>query len=413
MYIVVALLSNISNYYNYAIFGLAANFLVSHFITSADPLDGLSKFFATLFLAVLVKPFASIVFGTIGDRIGRSIAIKITSFTSIVAMLIIIFAPSFQAIGYYATILLLISRILVLTTVTAEGDGIRIYITEHLGQARINLASSIVTSMGQIGVLLASLVIFFLHKMHVSLKVAFIIGAVLNLYVIYLRRFLIEPIEFSANRPHLPIAFDKIISFVKNNWQLLLVAILINGCIGGIYSFYIIFINSYASHILLSNNTLLIPISIICYVILSPVSGYLADQFGFFKQGLISITLAMVLCAACILQIVFLGKTFATMLVIQAAIIPFYGVPMQIFLKNYLPIRLTYTIFSLCHSIGSILISTPTLFIVNYIWILSNTLWINFCYIELLLLILIICILYIHKYRLHNISIITSGENIN
>jgi MFS family permease len=395
LYILVALLSNISNYYNYAVFGLAAKFLVSQFIAPSQGESGLAIFFASLSLAVVVRPFASIIFGRIGDKFGRSVAIQISSLGASIAMLMISFAPNFQVLGSYATIILFISRVLVITTVTAEGDGIRIYIAEHLDKAKINFASGMVTFMSQIGVLLASLSIFILLKYDLSLRFAFVLGAILNIWAIFLRKFLIEPKIFNASKVYHPIR-----EFARENFMILVVAVLINGCIGGIYSFYIIFLNTYANHILEANSYLLAPISIAVYAIFAPISGYLADKYGFIRQVKIGIIVAILLCITCILQIIFLGKTFMIMLIMQAGIIPFYGVPLQIFLKKYLPINLTYTLFSLCHSLGSILISTPTLFIANHLWLISRIAWFNFCYVIVLLLLLIWCVYYITKKQL-------------
>jgi hypothetical protein len=51
---------------------------------------------------------------------------------------------------------------------------------------------------------------------------------------------------------------------------------------------------------------------------------------------------------------------------------------MQIYVKNRLPVSIRYRIFSLCHSIGSIAISTPTLLVANYIWTATGSNWLCF-----------------------------------
>lgn len=390
MHILIALLANITNYYNYAIFGLCANYLAGEFFPSGNGYNGLSSFFGVLVFAVLVKPLSSIFFGTIGDLYGRSVAIKSTISASIAAMLIIALLPSFENIGYFAVALVLISRVLTLSSVTAEGDGMRIYVTEHLSKERVNLGNGMVTLTGQLGVLLASLAIFIITKYNFSFKLAFFLGAGLNLCVMVFRRFFFEPNSFMQDKgDHL------IKQFVKDNWRLLLTVVAINGCIGGIYNFYIIFLNTYASNILPDHNILLTTFSVAVYALCAPLSGYLADKFGFAKQCAVALTLSFCLLIFCIFQLISCGLTHPQLLIVQVALLPFYGVPLQIYIKNKIPINARYRIFSMCHSLGSVFISTPTLFVANYIWSATGVNWLCFLPACGFILVLSLCAFYI------------------
>ncbi len=392
-YVFVSLLTTISHFYCYAIFGLAAKFLASEFFPKEVVESGLTHFFGVLTFAVLVRPIASIIFGTVGDFYGRSIAIKLAATFSITAMIIISFLPNFEKIGYAAVVMLLISRILVLASITGESDGMRIYITEQFGPQQLNFANSLVSCTGQIGVLIASLVVLVLDSYEISLRGVFITGAILNTIVIIFRKFLTESKEFMANKDDLPIS-----SFIKQRWRLLLVVILINGCIGGVYNFYVIFMASYAPNIIeLKNHYIIITISIACYALCCPIAGYWADRFGFFWQALVALALALLTCLLSIVQLAWFGKASYLFIIAQTILLPFYAIPMQIYLKNNVPVNLRYRVFSLCHSLGSIVISTPTPFFASLIWSKTGYNWLNFCYAMTLILILICCLAYIRK----------------
>jgi hypothetical protein len=233
-------------------------------------------------------------------------------------------------------------------------------------------------------------------------RLAFLIGAFLNICVIFLRQFLVEPKRFDENKINLSI-----LEFIKYDWRKLILAVLINGCIGGVYSFYILFMATYAPQILSLQYVVLAPISIGCYAMCALISGFLADKFGFIMQATISLMASIILCMICMYQIIMFDKTFIIMLIVPAALLPFYAVPMQIYLRNYFPVNLKFRLFSVCHSIGSILISTPTLFIANFLWSASGLKYLNFCYVAALLTILLFCIFYI------NFHLKTSFANIN
>jgi len=390
LYIFVALLATISNYYNYAIFGLSASFLSSEFFPEIDGTSKLTNFFIVLFFAVLVKPVASIIFGNIGDIYGRAKSLRFTAYFSIIGMIILSFLPGFKEIGSLAVGALLVSRVLILASVTGESDGMRVYITENLNKNKINFANSLVTSTGQIGVLIASFMILFLRKYDFSLRIAFIVGAALNFIVILLRNHLTESKEFVSNKIKVPVG-----SFIKQNYAILLVCILINGCIGGIYHFYIIYMSSYLPNISNYDQYFITTLSIVAYILCAPLSGYLADRFGFILQAFIALTLSCLLCLTSVIILWDMSKMPYIFIIAQVVLLPFYAVPMQIYLKDKIPVNLRYRTFSLCHSIGSVIISSPTPFIANLIWFKSGTNWLNFTYALSLFVMLISCLCYL------------------
>jgi MFS family permease len=79
-----------------------------------------------------------------------------------------------------------------ISCVAAEGDGVRIYVTENLSIKKVNFANGLVTFAGQIGVLLGSLAIFIFAKHHLSFRAVFFVGALMSAGVMFFRRFFVE-----------------------------------------------------------------------------------------------------------------------------------------------------------------------------------------------------------------------------
>ena len=390
MHLFVALISNISSYYNYAILTLAASFFSQEFLPPASKEQALTSFFFLLSFTVLVRPIASMIFGMIGDLYGRTVAIKITGFTGTAAILMLCLCPSFSAVGYLAVLIMLISRILVLANIAAEPDGMRIYITEHLSTKRTNFGNSIVTTTGQFGVLLAAVAIFLCNKYNISIRFTLVLAAILNLISVFTRSSLIETKEFKATSKLFLLS-----NFIRSNLAICITCVLINGAIGGIYNFYIIFLRNYAQELINFNAANIATIGIAVYALSAPLAGYLADRFNPIWQILVSILL--MLCAAFItIWQISLGFALpASLIIIQIACIAFFAVPLQIYFKAYVPVNLRYRVLSTCHSIASVLISTPSLLIANYLWTKNKVFC--FTYPCCLMIVLFLCAIFLQN----------------
>ena len=392
----IAFIITLSQYYGYALFSICAVALAQEYISDGDLTSKLTSFFLILASAVLVKPLASIIFGTIGDYLGRAKALKFSSISATIAMFILAFVPGHSNIGVYGVFLLLFSRILILISVTGQSDGIRIYITEHISKTKINFANGLISTCAQFGVLLAALIMFLLSKYNFSYKFAFLIGGILGTLTIYLRKSLIETKEFQERKNNI-----NIFAYLRENYKLMLIAILIQGSLGGMYHFYIIFSVSYlkilsAKGIIgIVNPYLISAVSIGTYAIFSPLAGYLADKYKFIP-AYSGIILSFGLCVSSIVFSIYqYSVLYIISIILQAALIPFYSVAMPIYIRKKLPVSVRYRVFSFTHSIGSVVISSPTPLIANIIWQKTSLQWLNTIYPAVLLTLLFCALTYI------------------
>lgn len=95
---------------------------------------GDSKFLETLAIVVssyFIRPIGSLLFGSIGDRVGRKYSFLVTLILMGVATVLIGCIPTFDQIGWFAPALLLILRLMQGLAISGEYSGAVIYVAEH------------------------------------------------------------------------------------------------------------------------------------------------------------------------------------------------------------------------------------------------------------------------------------------
>src|SRR5699024_4400103 len=99
-------------YYDYACYGLAASIIFGPlFFPTADPLVGTLLALSTFAVGYLARPAGALIFGHLGDRIGRKSVLVTTLVMMGVATFVIGILPTYDQIGLLAPILLVVARI--------------------------------------------------------------------------------------------------------------------------------------------------------------------------------------------------------------------------------------------------------------------------------------------------------------
>lgn len=153
--IIAAAIGTVSEWYDFTLYAASAGILAKKFFSGLDP--SLSFIFALLTFGVgfVVRPLGAIVFGRLGDQIGR----KRTFLITIVIMGIVTFSvgllPTYAAIGVLAPALLLTLRVIQGLALGGEYGGAVIFITEHVQRNRRGLSTSFIQMTGTLGFLMA------------------------------------------------------------------------------------------------------------------------------------------------------------------------------------------------------------------------------------------------------------------
>jgi MHS family proline/betaine transporter-like MFS transporter len=132
--IVAASIGNFVEWFDFAVYGFLATILTREFFPSGDPAVGLLKTFAVFAVAFAFRPLGGIVFGMIGDRIGRKRTLALTILTMAGATTLIGLLPTYAAIGAFAPFLLTVIRCVQGFSAGGEYAGACAYVMEHAPQ---------------------------------------------------------------------------------------------------------------------------------------------------------------------------------------------------------------------------------------------------------------------------------------
>ncbi len=147
-------------WYDFYLYGVLAVFFSKHFF--APTMDPNVAFIASLFVfwtGFLVRPFGAIVFGHLGDLIGRKFTFMLTLLLMGAATFVVGLLPGYDSIGVLAPILLVAMRVLQGLALGGEYGGAATYIAEHAPDGKRGFYTSWIQTTATMGIVLALLVI--------------------------------------------------------------------------------------------------------------------------------------------------------------------------------------------------------------------------------------------------------------
>ncbi|KAB7895727.1 MFS transporter [Rouxiella sp. S1S-2] len=146
-----------AEYYDFFAYGTAAVlFFGQLFFPSADPLVSTLAAFATYAVGFLARPLGGIVFGHIGDKVGRKKALVMTILIVGLGTFCIGLLPTYEKIGYWAPVLLIFIRVLQGFGVGGEQAGAVLMTAEYSRPERRGFFASWVQIGAPLGFLLPS-----------------------------------------------------------------------------------------------------------------------------------------------------------------------------------------------------------------------------------------------------------------
>ena len=253
---------------------------------------------------MMAKPIGAIIFGKIGDSLGRSVSFKISLAGTAIASIILGLIPSYEIIGIFSAIILLICRMVICTLVSSGSDGVRLYLYENIAASKRGLSIGITTSFMQAGTLIASLSAWFftLNTMpSYSWRFAFLIGGGLGLIMLYIMKINNFSDNNKINKKENFDQFQKmsITQIIQKDYKLFILCLILAGSIGSTYQFIIIFFGTYNFEILkiLDRSVMqqYTSVAIICYLIFCIISGYLTDLLGAYNVFKAAIKIVLIL----------------------------------------------------------------------------------------------------------------------
>lgn len=146
-------------WYDFQIYGLAAALIFNtQFFPNFDPVAGTLLSFATFAVGFLARPVGAVFFGHMGDRLGRKSTLIATFLLTGTATLLVGCLPTYDSVGVFAPILLVLLRLLQGIGLGGEWGGAVLVMTESRAQSRRGLLGSLPQLGSPGGLVIATLV---------------------------------------------------------------------------------------------------------------------------------------------------------------------------------------------------------------------------------------------------------------
>jgi len=157
--IFAAAAGTVIEWYDFYIFGSLSTTIASKFYQTGTALGDLIAFLATFAVGFLVRPFGAIVFGRIGDLIGRKYTFLITMGLMGICTFVVGLLPTIDVIGPIAGVILILLRIVQGLALGGEYGGAATYIAEHAPHERRGFMTAWIQTTATLGLFLSLAVI--------------------------------------------------------------------------------------------------------------------------------------------------------------------------------------------------------------------------------------------------------------
>jgi MFS family permease len=152
-------------WYDFYIFGSLSTILAVKFFPSNNPTAALLSTLATFAAGFIVRPFGALVFGRLGDLIGRKYTFLLTLVLMGLSTFLIGLIPSYATIGFWAPVLVLLLRLLQGLALGGEYGGAATYVAEHSPANKRGFYTSWIQTTATLGLFLSLGVILLIRRM--------------------------------------------------------------------------------------------------------------------------------------------------------------------------------------------------------------------------------------------------------
>jgi MFS transporter, MHS family, proline/betaine transporter len=149
-------IGNALEWYDFGLFGYFAPIISAQFFPSTDPRAALLNTFGVFAAGFLMRPIGGILFGHLGDRMGRKWTLGLSVLLMAIPTALVALLPTYQQIGLSAALLLLLVRLLQGLSVGGEYVGSMSYLAESAPPNRRGFATSWCNVTGGVAALVGS-----------------------------------------------------------------------------------------------------------------------------------------------------------------------------------------------------------------------------------------------------------------
>src|SRR5437899_2905647 len=192
--IFVSSLGTVFEWYDFYLYAVLAPFFAVRFFPPGNQTAALLSAFAAYAAGFLVRPFGALVFGRIGDLVGRKYTFLVTILFMGSATFLVGLLPTYESVGWLAPILMVTLRLVQGLALGGEYGGAATYVAEHAPQGERGYDTSWIQTTATLGLFLALFVIW-LCRSNMDAKefatwgwrIPFWVSIVLLIFSVYIR----------------------------------------------------------------------------------------------------------------------------------------------------------------------------------------------------------------------------------
>ncbi|MCA1196916.1 MHS family MFS transporter [Sphingomonas sp. R647] len=152
-------LGTVFEWYDFYLYGLLATIISAQFFSGVNETTGFIFALAAFAAGFAVRPFGALVFGRIGDLVGRKNTFLVTMGLMGFATFVVGLLPSYATIGVAAPVLLILMRLIQGLALGGEYGGAATYVAEHAPNNKRGLYTSFIQTTATLGLFAALLVV--------------------------------------------------------------------------------------------------------------------------------------------------------------------------------------------------------------------------------------------------------------
>jgi MFS transporter, MHS family, proline/betaine transporter len=358
--ITAAVVGNVLEWYDFAVYAYMATLIAAKFFPSGDEVTSLLSTFAAFGMGFVMRPLGGILIGRLGDRKGRKTALLFTIALMAAGTVMIGLIPSYATIGIAAPVLVVVARLMQGFSAGGEWGGSTAFIVEWAPEHRRGLYGSLQQCSVAGGLLLGSGIAASINTLlppeaveSWAWRIPFLLGGLLGPVGLYMRRNIGETPAYTRSRSERPSRDRDAIA------PLALAARAFGFTIVWTVSYYVVLTympTFLQKHVGLSRAEALwsTTVGLLVLVAATPLAGWLSDRIGR-KPLLIAACVATVLLPYPLFSLMLSGVPLGTVVLVQsvlALVIAVYSGPGPAAIAEIFPTHVRSTWMSTGYSIA-------------------------------------------------------------
>lgn len=352
--------------YDFTLYAVMIQILAGKFFPQTDPTVALLLSLATFASGFLIRPVSAILWGYLGDRFGRRVALSYTMLAMALPTCLIGLLPTYDQIGITAAIALICCRILQGASMSGEFTGAMIFVLEHNAKEEQGKISGIINAINTIGVIVATcfgLIVSSQGMPEWAWRVPFLFGAVIGLCGFLVRRTLDETpayTQLASRNQQVKNPLKEALLLKSAAFMTFLQA----ACNGVITYTMISFMNIYLSKFLSFSTEWILTLSMLLLISSSLLEigvGRIIDKIGI--TSVLRYTCCFIIASAIPAFYCLTTKDpflATTGILICGTFFGAFAVSTHVFIQNLFPVKSRYSGIAFCYNLGMSLVGGIT-----------------------------------------------------